>query len=93
MIGLKKFARAPVVVAGIISVLALTGCKTTETIYIQHALPIPDRPVLPTIPPEDLECLSDSAYENLAVRDTLLQEHIKRLEAIMLTTHPEPGKE
>lgn len=82
-----------VVVAGIISVLALTGCKTTETIYVQHALPIPDRPALPTIPSEDLQCLSDRAYEDLAVRDTLLQEHVKRLEAVMLTTHPERSKE
>ena len=54
---------------------------------MSEPLPIPDRPTLPTIDESQLQCLNQEPYEDLAVRDQLLQEHIKRLEAILRTTH------
>ena len=48
---------------------------------------MPDRPNLPALNADHLQCLSDEAYEALVVRDTMLQEHMKRLEAIIRTTY------
>lgn len=52
---------------------------------------MPDRPVLPIIGAESLACLDDEAYEALATRDAMLQAHIRRLEAVLLSTHKAPG--
>lgn len=65
----------------------LSACATTTTEYVQTPLPMPDRPTLPTVVADDLMCLGDEAYEALATRDTQLQEHVRRLEAIIRTTH------
>lgn len=73
-------------------VTALTlsaGCGTTKTVFIQEPLPIPDRPDVPTLSPGELSCLSDEAYFKLVERDQMQFEHIKRLEAIIRTTHKE----
>jgi hypothetical protein len=48
---------------------------------------LPERPEVPTIKGEELMCLSDEAYAKLVERDQVQFEHIKRLEAIILTTH------
>ena len=72
----------------LVTVLTLSaGCGTTKTVYVQEPLPIPDRPNVPTIQAADLSCLSDEAYAKLVERDALQFEHIKRLEAIIMTTH------
>lgn len=64
------------------------GCATEiRTLYVQEPLPLPDRPEVPTIKGEELACLSDEAYAKLVERDALQFAHIKRLEAIILTTH------
>lgn len=68
-------------------IIFLAGCVTTETVFVQEPLPLPDRPNVPTIQADAMTCLSDEAYESLVVRDVMLQSHIKRLEAIILTTH------
>jgi hypothetical protein len=57
-------------------------------VFVQEPLPLPDRPTVPTVSADDLQCLSDDAYESLAVRDQVRVEHIRRLEAIIRTTHP-----
>ncbi|PAU79233.1 MULTISPECIES: hypothetical protein [Halomonas] len=38
------------------------------------------------LPPYD-GCLAAGAYEALATRDAMLQAHIRRLEAVLRTTH------
>lgn len=48
---------------------------------------MPERPEVPTIKGEELMCLSGEAYAKLVERDQVQFEHIKRLEAIILTTH------
>lgn len=70
-------------------IIFLAGCATTEPVFVQEPLPLPDRPNLPTVQGDMMQCLSDEAYEALAVRDTMLQEHVRRLEAIIETTHSE----
>ena len=84
MHGLKKHVIRLALVAGIIF---LAGCATTEPVFVQEPLPVPDRPNLPALNADHLQCLSDEAYEALVVRDTMLQEHVKRLEAIIRTTY------
>jgi len=84
MHGLKNHVIRLALVAGIIF---LAGCATTEPVFVQEPLPVPDRPNLPALNADHLQCLSDEAYEALVVRDTMLQEHVKRLEAIIRTTH------
>ena len=84
MNGWKKHAARLALVIGIIF---LAGCATTEPVFVQEPLPVPDRPNLPTLNADMLQCLSDDAYEALVVRDTMLQEHVRRLEAIIQTTH------
>lgn len=70
-----------------IGIISVAGCATTESVFVQEPLPVPDRPNLPTLNADGLQCLTDEAYEALVVRDTMLQEHVKRLEAIILTTN------
>lgn len=70
-----------------IGIISVAGCATTEPVFVQEPLPVPDRPSLPTINADSLQCLTDEAYEVLVVRDTMLQEHVKRLESIIQTTH------
>lgn len=66
------------------------GCATEiRTVYVQEPLPLPDRPNVPTIKGEELACLSDEAYAKLVERDQMQFEHIRRLEAIIRTTHKE----
>ena len=69
-------------------ILSLAGCATkTEVFFSQDPLPLPDRPHLPLISSEEMQCLSEKTYEGLAVRDATLKKHIDRLEDIIRTTH------
>lgn len=69
------------------AITSSSGCTTTETVFVQEPLPIPDRPALPRIPAAELECLADGAYEALVERDATQAAHIDRLERIIQTTH------
>ena len=55
-------------------------------------LPVPDRPTLPTVVADDLQCLGNQTYEDMVARDAMLQAHIKRLEAIILTTNTDSSR-
>ncbi len=82
----------PLLVGLLVTVLSvalaptLPGCASTEEVYVQEPLPLPERPEVPTVPAEELSCLSDDAYADLAERDAALQGHISRLEQIIETT-------
>ena len=77
-----------VTVLAIALATTLPGCAMPEReVYVQEPLPLPERPVVPTIPAEALECLDDETYRDLAERDAALEAHIARLEAIIETTH------
>lgn len=74
--------------AASVIILSLAGCATkTETVFLQEPLPLPDRPTLPLTPSDVMQCLSDEAYEGLAVRDATLIKHVERLEDIIKSTH------
>ena len=75
-------------VAAAAIILSLTACATTDR-FTQEPLPLPDRPHVPTVSADQLECLSDDAYEALATRDAQRVAHIMRLERIIRTTHPQ----
>lgn len=62
--------------------LILSGCAT-KTVYITPELPLPEWPVLPVVAADDLACLSDDAYEALAVRDRLRRGYAEQLRAII----------
>jgi hypothetical protein len=63
-------------------IVALSGCATPSA-YTVTELPIPEPPTLPTVAAGDLECLSDAAYESLAVRDALRKGYAEQLRAII----------
>ena len=75
-----------------LAIILVAGCATTTTEYITTPLQIPDRPTLPTVVAGDLQCLTDQAFEELVARDAMLQAHIKRLEAIILTTNTDSSR-
>ena len=68
----------------LVLVAVTTSCATkTEYVYISPDLPLPDRPALPRIMPDALQCLSDDAYALLVERDAIQGAHIERLEAVI----------
>lgn len=70
------------------AIISSQGCSTAPAPrFVQEPLPIPDRPVLPVVKADALACLSDEAYGALVQRDAVLAAHIRRLEAIIKTTH------
>ena len=72
--------RVLILLAAIIS----SSCATTATVAV---LPIPERPVLPSIPESELTCISDDAYRALVLRDKLWSGHVETLENIIRSTH------
>lgn len=62
---------------------ALLSACATRVEYITPELPLPEPPVLPTIAADDLACLSDEAYQALAVRDALRRGYANQLRAII----------
>ena len=75
-----------------LAIILVAGCATTTTEYVTTPLQIPDRPTLPTVVAGDLQCLGNQTYEDMVARDAMLQAHIKRLEAIILTTESDRGE-
>ena len=66
---------------------AITLLSSCKTIYVHIPLPLPDRPVLPTISGAALQCVPDDDFSSLVLRDRLLQNHVTRLEEIIRGTH------
>lgn len=62
--------------------LLLAGCGTT-TVYVTTPLPVPLEPTLPMVMGHELECLTESAYERMLVRETRLRNYAERLQAII----------
>ena len=63
-----------------------TGC--TEVRYITQPLMLPERPTLPAIKAEELQCLSDGAFANIIRRDNARRDYAETLEAIIQSTRP-----
>jgi hypothetical protein len=65
-----------------------TGCASRIE-YVSQPLPLPVRPILPPVTANDLECVSDTAYDALVNRETLLRHYAEDLETIISSTHVE----
>ena len=64
--------------------LATAACAAPEVRY--ETVPvslIPAPPVLPAVKSEQLQCLSDEAYEALAKRDMLRRQYERELRALL----------
>lgn len=74
-------------VAAITLTLIGSGCATKEVQYLPEPLPLPARPVLPKISPEEIECLDKDTYMKLMWRDFSRRFYAEKLEAIIRATH------
>lgn len=87
---MKIYARLASALILASAITSIAGCTTTEYVPIPpEPIEVPARPDLPTIDEQALECLSADAYLDLVVRDEELQNHVRRLEALLRTTHAE----
>jgi hypothetical protein len=64
--------------------LALGGCSLPVR-YVTVPLPEPLPPILPAVQEHELQCLSDSAYERLVVREKRLRAYVDELRAVIET--------
>ena len=60
----------------------MAGCAM-RTVYVFPEIEIPPEPGLPMIAAGELACLTDAAYESLAVRDALRKAYAAELRAII----------
>lgn len=58
------------------------GC-VTHTVHKPVELPVPDRPNLPAISGDNLQCLASETYIALANRQALLTHYAEQLEAVL----------
>ncbi|MBL8259861.1 MAG: hypothetical protein JNM60_08650, partial [Candidatus Competibacteraceae bacterium] len=73
---------------------ALFGCAPPPKIEyrpLPDAL-IPPAPAVPTVPADDLKCLSKATYLRLANRDQLLRRHIAELRALLGADDAHPDR-
>lgn len=71
----------------VLALAVLAGCAG-PTRYVTTTLPVPLPPVLPAVQEHELECLSDSAYERLVVRERRLRAYADELLKV-IETHNE----
>lgn len=67
----------------------VAGCSLLPVRYVQPELPLPARPTVPTVAEEDLQCLPEGVYSDLAESRAVRVQHVKTLEAIIRSTHKE----
>ena len=73
----------------LISVIILSNLLIScgQTVYIQPRLPLPDKLVVPKIKAAEIACLNKSTNDRLAKIVAARKARIKRLRAIIKTTH------
>lgn len=64
-------------------VVFLPSCAPTVTRYVKVPLSHEQRPILPKISANDLECLSQATYQKLYDRQRLLTDYAVTLEALI----------
>jgi hypothetical protein len=74
----------------IIILLFITACSTQapkeKIIYITTPLTLPEKPELPKMSSDALQCISDESKWSLLKRDVLLKNYISDLETIIKST-------
>lgn len=68
--------------------LLVSSCAT-RVVYMNTPLPLPQKPLLPTINASSLQCLSDETYKNLVRRDVLRRQYSETLFTIIKTNNSE----
>lgn len=84
--------RKAILIAATISTILGSGCAT-EVRYLAAPLPLPPRPVLPSVRAQDLAPLPDQVYRVIVDRERLRREYSEELEAIICATNEEPTDE
>jgi len=85
--------RIPIILLILLSSLG-SGCSTQppkeveKIIYVTTPLPLPTRPVLPTLKTSDLNCLSVDIKNILMNRDIARRQYAEDLETIIKSTRP-----
>lgn len=65
----------------------LTPTPVEKLVYIRTPLVRPNRPILPTLNSDELECLSPNAKQKLYNRDLIRKHYAEDLESIIDSTH------
>ena len=61
----------------------MVACSTTQYVYLPKELPLPNTPTLPYIEARELQCLSDSTYGKLTLREQSIKEYSRELRGII----------
>ena len=63
--------------------VALCACATNPaTFYLSR----PERPILPAVSGDDLQCLTDDVYRRIVMRDAMRRWYAEELESIIDST-------
>ena len=65
---------------------SLIGCGGT-TIVKPIPLPLPDKPIYPSIKESELQCLTQETYDALIIGKTLRESYAEKMRRIILSTH------
>ncbi len=79
--------RSKLAIAIILITTGASGC--TRIVYQVLPLPIVERPVLPAVSADELECLSNDTYQTLYQRENAILNYAEELDAIIRSTHVE----
>jgi len=67
----------------IVLIFLVSGCARR---YVSAPLPLPSKPAMPVYADNDLECLSDFQYHQVAERDLAQHYYQQQLEAVIRST-------
>jgi len=83
---MKKTA---LMLAIVISSIITGSCATTDTRYQSDPLPLPSRPVLPSVSAEEFAQVPQATAWKIKERERLRREYAEELETIIKATHQE----
>ena len=76
----------------ILAMVSILGCAQkpiveTKTVYVPIPVKLPEKPVIPKIPGNKMECLSEDTKDDLLKRDLIMKAYIADLESTIESTH------
>ena len=74
--------------ATLLALLAVGCTPEIKTVYVTATLNRPERPVLPKVKAEQLDCLTEPTYQALYDRQRLISDYAAILETIIDSTKP-----
>lgn len=82
-----RYVLFTVAFALLVTFLIVSGCTQPRYVLVPVELPLPQRPLLPTVTAGELDCLSDDVVDRIEARDDLRRQSQEELEAIIKATH------